>query len=113
MNWRAAVAPIFKNYSADAKNQQYAAIAEENDFAEDLGFKCTPDNHRGFGWCRFQKDNIAVWQCREGWCRAELLNNKYENHNYFRTLSQALQNDSPYAHLNENGCIIYEGRQDE
>lgn len=113
MNWRAAVAPIFKNHSREAKNQQYAAIAEENDFAEDLGFKCTPDKNRGHGWCKFTKDNVTVWGCRDGWCRAELIDNKYENHHYFRTLSQALENDSPHAHLNELGCLVYEGQDEQ
>ena len=75
-----------------------AALAEENDLAEQHGFTCVPSEDRGGGWCKFTKDRTRIWYCQEGWARAVLDDtDTFTNQHYFHTLGQALRNENPHA----------------
>jgi len=60
--WLKVCDPYWINYS-DKGAAMRAAVAKENDPAEALGFECVPDNHRGFGYCKFRRasDRVQVW----------------------------------------------------
>lgn len=40
----------------------------------------------------FRRGDFDLWLTGRGWCIAELIDNKYENHRYFRYLKEALIN---------------------
>jgi len=107
------VSPLFTNMAKEECAKKLQGIAEENDFAERCGFTCELDDARGFGLCKFKQAAVGVWKCGWNWGRADLINGRYQNHYYFRTLGQALQNDAPYAKRGPYGSIIYLGGADD
>lgn len=69
-------------------------IQQEKDLAVQHGFECIRDDKRGYGWCKFQKDAVHVWTCSTGWARAELIDNRFCNHEYYKTLKDALNREN-------------------
>lgn len=109
MSWRNKILPMFTHYTEQARNSQMAALAEENDLAEEEGFTCVPDDKRGHGWCKFHKDRTTVWSCSHGWARAVLDDtDSFTNHRYYHTLSQALRNEKPHARREGNRVVPIE-----
>lgn len=106
MSWRETVEHFFTNWSEPHKSRMLAALAEENDMAEELGFTCEIDERRGHGWCKFKKDRDTVWEVARGWARATLDDqDRYQNHRYFHTLSQALKDEDPHGRLGRYGTF--------
>ncbi len=107
MSWRETVASIYEHWDASHRQKIMEALAQENDYAESLGFTCEIDDRRGGGWCKFVRDNVRVWECLHGWVRAECIRDMYQQHRYFHTLGQALRDEHAFAVCNVNGGLEY------
>ena len=106
MSWRKTILPTLSHLPDETRNRTMALVAEENDLAESLGFKCRPDDKRDLGWCRFHKDRTQVWLADAGWMRAFLDDaDTFVNQRIYHTLSQALKDENHHARL-KDGVVV-------
>ncbi|MDB4461699.1 hypothetical protein N9043_01965 [bacterium] len=67
-----------------AKEYILQAIAE--------GYEVKYKLENGYYWHKaFEKENRRVWQIREGWQTANLIDGRYTNHEKFDNLANALK----------------------
>ena len=65
----------------------------EIDLGNKYKFVACFDPRRGGNWPKFQKGNIRVWiGGRNGWIRANLIDETYQNHMKHPSLEDALKN---------------------
>lgn len=64
---------------------------EEQVLARENGFECLPAIERGANWYSFKKGDLHVWIVREGWQTAYLINDRFTDHQIFKTLEEALK----------------------
>lgn len=76
-------------------NEETPRQAEKN-LAETHGFSVEPDV-RGCGWHVFSKGKVRIW-CVRFWARAELIDDRFRNHQAFEELEDALNDDGGLAY---------------
>lgn len=73
---------------------------EEIELANKYDFEPIPDPDRGYGWCKFRRNNQCIWEAvvelsyagqRVGWVLADLVDNHYVNHRRFSKLEEAFK----------------------
>lgn len=66
-------------------------MEQEREFAESKGFEAEPNN---YSWFVYKRGPMRVWKIRRGngvwWQTAALIDNRYQDHQPFPTLDQAL-----------------------
>lgn len=92
MKWHQAVAKYHANWTPEAKAKMMAALAKENDMAEEAGFDCIPCRRRGYGWCYFTRGKTTIHRAvsmnliMNGWRRSRELG----SYTLYSTLEDAL-----------------------
>jgi hypothetical protein len=55
--------------------------------AQRTGYEANWNQKRGW---EFEKKDIHVWACSKGWAKAKLVKGNYRDHQYFKTVEEAL-----------------------
>lgn len=70
------------------------ATQEEIGLAMNLNYSMTQDNNNGSRFKRgIKKGDRHIWSTRSGWQTADLVDNRYINHQEFNELTDALRRE--------------------